>query len=67
MDKTTLKIVGARLRREFAAVDKLPFPLQQALAELARREADTFAAAKSDEPPAGIGSGSEQQRPWSRR
>ena len=38
MDKTTLKVIGARLKREFAAIEQLPFPLQQALAELAARE-----------------------------
>ncbi len=47
MDKTTLKIIGTRLKREFAAVDQLPFPLQQALAELAARE-EVRAVAEAD-------------------
>ena len=47
MDKTTLKIIGTRLKREFAAVDQLPFPLQQALAELAARE-EVPAVAEAD-------------------
>ena len=39
MDKTTLKSIGVRLRREFSTVELLPFPLQRALAELAAMEA----------------------------
>lgn len=49
MDKTTLKIIGTCLRREFTAADQLPFPLQQALAKLARRERERSAPATNDD------------------
>lgn len=38
MEKTTLKTLGMRLRREFSTVELLPFPLQRALADLAAAE-----------------------------
>jgi hypothetical protein len=66
MDKSSLKIIGARLRREFATLEQLPFPLQQALAELARREAETTAAQSSDERRPQSESEPAQQRPSTR-
>ena len=50
MEKSTIKLLGKRLKHEFHPPEDLPYPLQKALDELAKLPPESAGGAAADRP-----------------